>query len=183
MIQHKQTKNMDNGQRQFSVGLWDILTVVFVIAGLGFAGFSVKERMTPVPPASVEIPRGLPAQASDNWVPNEVWLPFDTYAPSFSGRDIFKTDEEKLLEATIESANVNNVPIASWGEGYQLIGVMVDNDPRAVVKVLNPPGMQVLSLGDSLGDARLIRVENNAAWFMYEGKQVGLKFETNAQKK
>ena len=66
--------------------------------------------------------------------------------------------------------------MAAWGAGYRLVGIIVDDNPRAVVEISNPRGVQFLSVGERLGDAVLEKIEEYAVSFRYQGQLVQLKF-------
>lgn len=99
---------------------------------------------------------------------------FDEYAPLFSNRDIFKTEVEQI-EA--ETARLSGQNLSTWGAEYKLVGVMVDDQPRAVVEILNPPSVLFLSVGERLGDAVLEKIEAKGVWFRFQGQQIQLNFE------
>jgi hypothetical protein len=161
-----------------TVALWDRLAVLFVVLALLIAGYAIF--------GFVSAPQSTPPEVADDSRADSNIIPapqdpvsFDVYAPVFSGRDIFKTDEEKIIEETANpQPQIDTTSLVSWGANYQLAGVIVDGDPRAVIRVLNPPGMEFLTVGDHLGEAVLTKVEENRVWFSYQNQQVELKFET-----
>lgn len=159
-----------------TVVLWDRLAVFFVLLALLIIGYAISGFFSDRQVVLPEITDRSHADNTSSPAPQEP-LSFDVYAPIFSGRDIFKTDEEKLIEATA-IPHIDSAPLVSWGANYHLAGVIVDGDPRAVIKVLNPPGMEFLAVGDQLGEAVLTNVEENGVWFRYQDQQVQLKFET-----
>lgn len=159
-----------------TAGLWDRLAVLFVLLALMIAGYAIFGFVSASQLALPEATDDGRADSKSIPAPQEP-LSFDVYAPIFSGRDLFKTDEERLMEET-SSPQIVSALVVDWGANYQLAGVIVDGDSRAVLKVLNPPGMEFLAVGDHLGEAVLTKVEENGVWFSYRNQQVQLKFET-----
>lgn len=165
-----------------SVFGWNFLTIIFLIAGSVAFFLAVQEMRTAVPSFDARGLNDPKFNEVSQDIAVETWVPFEVYAPVFTARDIFKTDEEKVLEAS-QHASVNDaVGAGRWGEGYLLVGVIVDNDPRAVVQELNPPGVRTLKVGDKLGDATLIDVQEGLAQFERQGQRVELRFEEKQTK-
>ena len=159
-----------------TAGLWDRLAVLFVFLALVIAGYAIFGFVSASQLALPEAADDSHADSKTSPAAQEQ-TPFDVYAPIFSGRDLFKTDEERLIEESA-SPQIVSAPVVDWGANYQLAGVIVDGDPRAVFKVLNPPGMEFLAVGDHLGEAVLTKVEEKGVWFTYQNQQVQLKFDT-----
>lgn len=106
---------------------------------------------------------------------------FDHYAAIFEQRDIFKTDEDRILEATAVDQLPLQMPVY-WANNYELKAVIVDEDPQAVVAIKNPPEVKFLKVGDYLQEAVLKRIGTDSVWFFYKGQEVELKFkEAGAQ--
>lgn len=156
---------------------WNLLTIIFLITASVALSYAFREKKNADPvfdarPMSAPILDVVPQD-----IALDTWSPFDAYAPVFDSRDIFKTDEEKVLEATQHAIMNDVIGAGQWGDGYLLVGVIVDSDPRAIVQELNPPGVRTLKLGDRLGDATLIDVQDGLAVFQRQEMRVELRFE------
>lgn len=156
---------------------WDLLTAALCAAAVLFL------VLTYVRPAKAvlaterqvgESPR--PAYGTDV-SGGRSWTPFDAYAPFFTSRDIFSSAEEKSRESGQQESQAVVDPTLHWGEGYQLAGVMVDSDPRAVVKASNPPEVHTLAVGQELGGAVLVSVDEDKAVFEYQKQQFTLTLD------
>lgn len=161
---------------------WNVLAIMFLLSGIAVAGLTIREKITSVPPVAGELPDVQLTRQDPALSVAGQWIPFDAYAAIFAGRDVFKTDEERILESTRQGELAANLPVGSWGDGYQLMGVIVDEDPRAIIKTLNPPGVQALAIGDRLGEATLVNVEENMALFDYQNTRAELRFVEKSAK-
>lgn len=180
MNQRNSTSKVNFAERsvrpsQNAMGL-NILAVIFLMAGLMAVAWAVREQVTAVPASIEEMPQSASVPQNSPSVADHPWTPFGSYAPIFASKDIFKTDEERILEATQLAKLSANVPVGDWGIGYQLVGVIVDADPRAIVRTLDPLSVQTLAIGDRLGDATLVKVEENMALFESQNKRMELRF-------
>ncbi len=174
--------NASTAERKPTTALIDGLAVLLFAGALVVGGYFLYQTMS-APPVTVS---ELTEQADQ---PDAVagavpavkeTVSFDVYAPIFNNRDIFKTDEERVIEAA-EQPVVDASAVVSWAAEYELVGVIIDNAPQAVVKKISEPGVQFLSIGDHLGDAVLQSVEENQALFLYHGQEVRLDFKQSAQ--
>ncbi len=155
---------------------WNILAVLFLLIGVALGGLTFKEKMSSVPLTVGEFSDAQAGSQSSVSFAGVQWIPFDAYAPVFAARDVFKTDDEKILEATRQAEVAAHMPAANWGAGYQLMGVIVDADPRAIVRTLDPPGVLTLAIGDRLGDATLVEIDEHRAVFDHQNARVELRF-------
>lgn len=179
-----ETRNIEHsGNTQHSALGWNVLAILFLFAGIVVAGLVFQENSSPAPQLAVKL-ADLQQAPKDpaSFFEAHPWKAFDEYALLFAGRDVFKTDEEKVLESNWQAQMTADGPAGNWADGYQLIGVIVDEDPRAIIKTLNPPGVQTLAIGDRLGEATLEKVEENVVFFAYQNARTELRFIDNSAK-
>lgn len=164
-----------------SVIIWDLLAVVCLTAAITIGGYALYVLFF-VPRTDIAVPVAKSSVTLESSaLSSQEWQSFDSYSPAFAERDIFKTDAEKILEAAqVPAAEIGSN--TTWGQGYQLSGVIVDQEPRAVIRVLSPLGTQVLSVGDKLDGAELIKIEENQVLFKYQNQTITLNFDQNGQK-
>lgn len=179
-----ETRNIEHSgnSRHSSMG-WNILAVLFLFAGIVVAVLAFQEISSPVPQLAVEL-ADLQQSPNDpaSFLEVHPWKPLDEYSSLFAGRDVFKTDEEKVLELKWQAQMTVDGTAGNWADSYQLIGVIVDEDPRAIIKTLNPPGVKTLAIGDQLGEATLENVEENVAFFQYQNTLTELRFSDHPAK-
>lgn len=171
MTEHKQTTVLIDG-----------LAVLLFAGALVVGGYFLYRTLSAPPVTVPELTEQAdqPDAVAGAVLAVKETVSFDVYAPIFSNRDIFKTDEEKMIEAAEQPA-VDASAVVSWATEYELVGVIIDNAPQAMVKKISDPGVQFLSIGDHLGDAVLQSVEENQALFLYHGQEVRLDFKQSAQ--
>lgn len=154
---------------------WNILAVLFVLVAVIVLVLGIRSNHTTVPGASKRVADpAADAPLADQTIESS-WVAFDAYEPYFSNRDIFVSQEEKAAAATLVAAGMPPVPIVQWGDGYQLAGVIVDQNPSAIIKTANPPGVVTIAVGQSLGDAVLKKVQDGQAVFDYQNQEIVLK--------
>lgn len=155
---------------------WNFLTSLFLLGGILTLGYAFRTPATTglsVPNAEVKVMAETRGDLASQWVA------FDAYASVFSQRDIFRTDHEKLWSEQQSAVTGPDTGATPWAQGYRLLGVFVDNDPRAVIQSLNPPGVHTLAVGQNLGGATLLEVHKNKALFDYQKRTIELGFEEN----
>lgn len=158
-----------------SVMLWDRLVMFFLVLIVLISGYIIFGVISGPSSVLPDTDEQVAVRADQSDPISQPMPSFEEYASVFLSRDIFKTDEERLMQ---ESAvpQVDSSTLLGWGGQYHLVGVIVDQDPRAIIQVMDPPAIQFLKIGDSLGEAVLTKVEENGAWFRYQEQQVQLKF-------
>ena len=161
--------------RKTTTVLLDRLTLLFYVLATVISGYAVIGALSGPSVDLLEVTQSKSADGAAEASPAPVLHKapsFDAYIQIFASRDIFEAPQEVPAELVAGGQS----SVAAWGAGYRLVGIIVDDNPRAVVEISNPRGVQFLSVGERLGDAVLEKIEEYAVSFRYQGQLVQLKF-------
>lgn len=75
--------------------------------------------------------------------------PFDSYKPAMEGRDIFQAPWEKPAQ----EVSVPNASVAELTKQLKLVGILLDEDPKAIVEDLGTKQTFFVSPGEQIGNA------------------------------
>ncbi len=95
---------------------------------------------------------------------------FDTYKNQIGQRDIFQLPWER--EVIPETADTNLTQDLS--QQIKVIGILLDNDPKAIVEDITGQQTLFMSKGEHIGNAVLEDIQEDKVIFMYNNKKVEL---------
>ncbi len=74
---------------------------------------------------------------------------FESYRPAMEGRDIFQAPWERPVVETIPPGNL----ASGLGQQLKLVGILLDNDPKAIIEDVTTKQTFFLSSGERIRDA------------------------------
>ncbi len=95
--------------------------------------------------------------------------PFDYYRESMEQRNLFQLPWEVPVQEIREVGTSLEL-----SQQIKLVGVYLDNDPRAIVEDVKTQEIHFVSRGELIGAARLEEINESKAIFIYNGKKVEL---------
>ncbi len=96
--------------------------------------------------------------------------PFSYYQKKFEERDIFLSPWDKPQDSSAAPAAVEQ----DLREKFTLVGIILDQDPKAVVEDNASHETYFLSKGDSVADASVEAIEESRVIFLFNGERVEL---------
>lgn len=152
--------------------------VTRVLAGLsaGLAVFILVKYGTAKPQeikiASVvpEAAEPLPAAAAGEEASDLTVRPFAPYQQAMEGRDIFQAPWEKPLKEMPAAGDA----AAEWSKQLKLVGILLDEEPKAIVEDLRTQQTFFLSPGEQIGNAVVEEIREDKVILRFAQEKVEL---------
>ena len=102
--------------------------------------------------------------------------PFSVYAQTLSERDIFASPFQKPLVDTPAAASSEPAPAPTptfdLSQNYKLVGIILDNDPQAVIEDIRNQRTLFLSKGDQLEGGVLDEISDGRVVFLFNNQRI-----------
>jgi len=153
-----------------------IFSVVFLSVLLGIGIIGALHR-PPVEEKTVDLLAEAPAHSEEKTAAaaeEQAAVPFEEYETVFGERDIFQMPA-KDGGGLVPSLSGGAEEAGPFDQQYLVVGILVDEDPRAVVQDKQTHETFFLSVGGSLNDATVEQILPHTVIFNRYGK----RFEMN----
>ncbi|MFC1668721.1 hypothetical protein ACFL1T_05015 [Chlamydiota bacterium] len=105
----------------------------------------------------------------DKFVPPSIALPI--LEKTFSGRELFKIF---FIKKQKPKSPIKKQSIEALLRGYQLIGIIMEDEPTAIILDRKTKQTTYVRKGDMLNELAIINVSSNVVTVMYEDQQIDL---------
>ena len=165
-------------KKNFAVNLLRKTTRLLVFVALGLLAF-IGIRFFSAPDASVPLAeiKVTPADEENFRLASEADpKPFAEYAAVFEARDIFESPFEKEAITPVEEPRpVETVaPVKDLTNDFLLVGIVIDDDPRAIIEDIQNQETLFLSVGEHLGEAVIKEIHEGRVVLDYQGNEIEL---------
>ena len=167
------------------VGVWLILSrlkKILLIINVGLLGliltrifFVAPKRLGSVPQSSVKSV-GMSALEQEQAVSQS---PFEIYETVVAQRDFFKLPYAQTRRPAVRKESKKPVVKSVEGaiEGFKVVGIVVDQDPKVIFEEIKTKETIFLSVGEELQGAVFEEILEGKAIFMDKGQRLELSVE------
>lgn len=163
-------------------GFLKTMTLMFMTICLGLTVYIVSQIVLVKPAADdlAGLEQARPEIEDETSGPEEI-LPqpklFTDYAQTFSQRDLFMSALQRAQAGTVTAPAPDAPPappVLDLAQNFKLVGIILDNDPKAVVEDVRNQRTLFLSHGDQLEGAVLKEIRDGKVIFMLNDQRLEL---------
>jgi len=154
-----------------------IVNQLLIVGVIGLVAFNIYRFLESDQGA---LPKSLITQFKNNQKEADIDLasdeqkPFDSYKSAFEQQNIFQMPWEKPKKKVKEEVPKAAVDISSE---YQLMGIVLDKNPQAIIQDIKQKQTHFLSQGEKLGEAVLKKIYEDRVLFEINGEEAELSLQ------